>query len=426
MAKRHQALSAGRCDGQGDAQARVCPGLVTKPYQRAGATDANFVKRAGPVPAMSQSPISGQVRRTYDAMAYGTQVILSQSPISGQVRRTLAIFSGGRRVAGSQSPISGQVRRTSSRSAIWTAAICHKALSAGRCDGLETLLRLGVKLDVTKPYQRAGATDLGRTAPTRGASSGHKALSAGRCDGQVIRPPRACLTCCHKALSAGRCDGHKSRPPTQPSQSRHKALSAGRCDGRQTAILKPCPTSGHKALSAGRCDGQARNKRADHPSRVTKPYQRAGATDSLSHWEYHIMASHKALSAGRCDGRPARRPAVAVRAGHKALSAGRCDGQCLLQPLPRLPFRGGKGERGQKSGRKCVHHPSEKSSCDLSMRCSGVNPTKTTAVFSKSNKREAFESSTSRAGLSYRRGARSAGQKYCRRANARTLAPAGG
>ncbi len=115
-----------------------------------------------------------------------------------------------------------------------------------------------------------------------------------------------------------------------------------------------------------------------------------------------------------------------VPTSHKALSAGRCDGQCLLQPLPRLPFRGGKGERGQKPGRKCVHHPSEKSSCDLSMRCSGVNPTITTAVFSKSNKREALESSTSRAGLSCRRGARSAGQKYCRRASARVLAPAGG
>ena len=112
--------------------------------------------------------------------------------------------------------------------------------------------------------------------------------------------------------------------------------------------------------------------------------------------------------------------------GHKALSAGRCDGQCLLQPLPRLPFRGGKGERGQKPGRKCVHHPSEKSSCDLSMRCSGVNPTITTAVFSKSKKSEALESSTSRAGLSYRRGARSVGQKCCRQANERVLAPAGG
>jgi hypothetical protein len=140
-----------------------------------------------------------------------------------------------------------------------------------------------------------------------------------------------------------------------------------------------------------------------------------------------LSSSHKALSAGRCDGRVADAYDVGPASrGHKALSAGRCDGQCLLQPLPRLPFRGGKGERGQKPGRKCVHHPSEKSSCDLSMRCSGVNPTITTAVFSKSNKREALESSTSRAGVSCRRGARSAGQKYCRRANARALAPAGG
>jgi hypothetical protein len=168
-------------------------------------------------------------------------------------------------------------------------------------------------------------------------------------------------------------------------------------------ICRHTPCSGHKALSAGRCDGPA-----------TGDYGAASATGSQSPISGQVRRTTKWF------------PAKIRRASHKALSAGRCDGQCLLQPLPRLPFRGGKGERGQKPGRKCVHHPSEKSSCDLSMRCSGVNPTITTAVFSKSNKREALESSTSRAGLSCRRGARSAGQKYCRRASARVLAPAGG
>ena len=133
---------------------------------------------------------------------------------------------------------------------------------------------------VTKPCQRAGVMDTtARSRPTPTARC-HKALSAGRCDGPAWFPrSKKDRRWRHKALSAGRCDGHAEPARSGSPRSSHKALSAGRCDGRlggwevfvQDQVTKPCQRAGamdrgwrcsggrgkssHKALSAGRCDG---------------------------------------------------------------------------------------------------------------------------------------------------------------------------
>ena len=61
----------------------------------------------------------------------------------------------------SQSPISGQVRRTTPAVRTFrTRESCHKALSAGRCDGHDEQWDDSIREAVTKPYQRAGATDV--------------------------------------------------------------------------------------------------------------------------------------------------------------------------------------------------------------------------------------------------------------------------
>ena len=83
----------------------------------------------------------------------------------------------------------------------------------------------------------------------------------------------------------------------------------------------------HKALSTGRCDGHRNARRQQARHDVTKPYQRAGVTDSVrGQARPHPLPGHKALSTGRCDGQSVRFRLRLSMLCHKALSTGRCDG----------------------------------------------------------------------------------------------------
>jgi len=155
----HKALSTGWGDGQGDSGFDGFPQDVTKPYQRAGVTDA------------SSLPRSGKRSRSHKALSTGW----SDGPRSSWLRKGCS----GR----------------------------HKALSTGWSDGPRDSRLVVRGRKVTKPYQRAGVTDASSSDGGDSRSGCHKALSTGWSDGpgEYRRDRTECRR--HKALSTGWSDG---------------------------------------------------------------------------------------------------------------------------------------------------------------------------------------------------------------------------
>ncbi len=159
-------------------------------------------------------------------------------------------------------------------------AVCHKALSAGRCDGLKdnpaggfaarasqspvsgqvrrTWLRPTYRASiptVTKPCQRAGATDDSRcflfTQPHRVSQSPVSGPVRRTCTEPICTEP----ICASQSPVSGQVRRTSWGPPrarrgsavTKPCQR------AGATDSFRPTYVPPC--TGHKALSAGRCDG---------------------------------------------------------------------------------------------------------------------------------------------------------------------------
>ncbi len=205
---RHKALSAGRCDGPLVLGAVNLDGIVTKPCQRAGVMD-RICARAGEA---RQSQVTKPCQRAGVMDKVGdTTVIENPTRVTKPCQR-----------AG--------VMDTTARSRPTPTARCHKALSAGRCDGPPCARPLVVR---TRPLPLNGRTS-------------HKALSAGRCDGRARHTPVVgTFTVTKPCQRAGVMD-----KPSLQSKIRlicHKALSAGRCDGH--GLVRFCGTQDNRSQS---------------------------------------------------------------------------------------------------------------------------------------------------------------------------------